>query len=590
MKRNEQLLENTWDLEKIFKNKDEFKLSCDKALKIAKQIKKLSGKLGDNDTLLKALRLYDSLGIEVEKIASYAYMKNSEDGTNKDNMILMNQYISLSSAVGELTAFFVSEISSLDNAFLKEFIKGREHKDYKVFISRIIREKKHILSEKEERILAIEDEVGGVFSRCFDDLTDVDFDFGCVNGEKLTHATYSSFLQNDDPKIRKEAYYSYYKKFDETKTAISKLYEGALRQSAFKAKARGFKSTLEKSLFADNVDESVFKNLIDVASSGSAILKRYYDLKRIALKQDKLYHYDVYMPLIKDYKTNISYNEAVDIVINALGVLGKEYTDVLKKGLTTERWVDRYENEGKASGAYSNGCYKTLPYILMSYKDDVLRDVFTLAHEGGHSMHSYYSQRNNPFSSYNYSIFEAEVASTFNENVLYTYLIDNAKNEKEKLFLLTKRADDIVATFFRQTMFSEYEYIMHERLQNGRSVTLSDMRSVYKGLLEKYLPGVAIDDTASLEALRIPHFYRPFYVYKYATGISAAVALSERVLNGGEKERNDYLSFLKSGGSKFPLDSLKMAGADLRNKESFEHIVELFEKIVSELEVAFKSV
>ena len=587
MKRNEQLSENTWDLEKIFKDKADFDKSCSKVLKLSRQIKTFKGRLSDEDNLVKALSIYDELGIECEKIASYAYMKNSEDGTNPINMELMNAYISLSTKASEMTAFFISEISSLDTQVLKSFIKHKKGRDYKVFINRIIREKKHILSEKEERLLSLEDEVGCVFSRCFDDLTDVDFDFGSVDGKKLTHASYSSFLQNDDSAVRKEAYYTYYKKYDETKTAISKLYEGALRQSVFKAKARGFKSTLEKSLYADNVDESVFKNLIEVAHTGGDILCRYYNLKRKALKQDKLYHYDVYMPLVKDYKTNIPYEEAVDIVTDALKVLGEEYTSVLKKGLTCDRWVDRYENEGKASGAYSNGCYKTLPYILMSYKDDVLRDVFTLAHEGGHSMHSYYSQRNNPFSSYNYSIFEAEVASTFNENVLYTYLIKNAKDEKKKLYLQTKRADDIVATFFRQTMFSEYEYIMHKRLENGESITLNDMRNTYKSLLDFYLPCVTTDETATLEALRIPHFYRPFYVYKYATGISAAVALSERVMNGSEKERNDYLSFLKSGGSHFPLDSLKNAGVDLREKKNFEYIVALFDSIVSNLENAF---
>ena len=588
MKRNEQLVENTWNLEKIFKDRADFDKSSLKALKLAKKIARFKGKLSNEDNLLESLKLYDELGIESEKIASYAYMKNSEDGTNTNNMELMNSYIALSTKVGELIAFFISEISAQDIDYLKSFTKRKDGRDYRVFINRIIRDKKHILSEKEERLLSWEDEVGSVFSRCFDDLTDVDFDFGSVRDKKLTHASYSSFLQNDDITVRKEAYYAYYKKYDETKSAISKMYEGALRQSAFKAKARGFKSTLAKSLYADNVNESVFKNLIDVAHSATSILERYYNLKKKALKQDKLYHYDVYMPLVKDYKTNIPYEKAVETVINALSVLGKEYTDVLERGLTCERWVDRYENEGKASGAYSNGCYKTLPYILMSYKDDVLRDVFTLAHEGGHSMHSYYSARNNPFSSYNYSIFEAEVASTFNENVLYTYMIKNAKDEREKLYLETKRADDIVATFFRQTMFTEYEYIMHKRLNEGQSITLNDMRKTYKGLLDLYLPGVTTDDTATLEALRIPHFYRPFYVYKYATGISAAVALSERVMNGGEKERNDYLSFLKSGGSHFPLDSLKKAGVDLKKKENFEYIVTLFEQIVSNLEDAFE--
>lgn len=587
MDRQEQKIENTWNLEAIFKDKTAFDSAKKKALSISKKIQNKKGTINNKGVLLEVLQLSDTLGILLEKLGSYAYMKTSEDGSNANNMALMSEFIQCSTTIDAQTSFVLPEITSIDSAILTEWKNDKEFKDYKIYISRIIRNKKHILSEKEEKILSLEGDVGMTFSRAFDDLTDVDFDFGEVDGTPLTHATYSSFLQNNSSEMRKKAYYQYYKKYDESKHAISKLYEGAIRQSLFSTKARGYKSTLEKALFKDNISKDVFLNLIDVAHSGHDILKKYYTLKRKVLNQDKLYHYDVYMPLVKTYKTHTSYDEAVELVINALSPLGKEYTSILKKGLTTERWVDRYENKGKASGAYSNGSYKTLPYILMSYKEDVLRDVFTLAHEGGHSMHSYYSARNNPYSSYNYTIFEAEVASTFNENLLFKYLINNAKSDDEKYYVLSKQADDIIATFFRQTMFAEFEYKVHTALQNGDAITLEFFLSAYKKLLEEYLPNVELDDTANLECLRIPHFYRPFYVWKYATGISAAVALSDRVLNGGEKERNDYLGFLKSGGSHFPLDSLKKAGVDLKNKQTFTNIVKMFDNIVGELEKHF---
>ena len=587
MTREEQKIEDTWNLEAIFKDKKAFDAALKKARGYEKKIKAYKGKITTKEALVEVLTLYDELGIIFEKLGSYAYMKTSEDGSSEANMALMSTYIQASTKISASISFLTPEITKIDSDKITSWLKDKELKDHRIFLKRLLRSKKYVLSENEEKLLSNESNVGGVFSRAFDDLTDVDFDFGEINGTPLTHATYSAFLQNDDIKVREKAYYQYYKKYDENKHLISKLYEGAIRQSLFKTEARGYKSTLERALFEDNISIDVFKNLIDAAHSGRSVLERYYALKRKVLNQDKLYHYDVYMPLVKTYKTHTTYDEAVSLVIKALSPLGKEYTNVLKKGLTTERWVDRYENKGKASGAYSNGSYKTLPYILMSYKEDVLRDVFTLAHEGGHSMHSYYSARNNPYSSYNYTIFEAEVASTFNENLLFKYLIGHSKDDDEKYYLLSKQADDIIATFFRQTMFAEFEYKVHSALQRGDAITLEFFLNTYSELLHQYLPGVELDNTSSLECLRIPHFYRPFYVWKYATGISAAVALSERVINGSDKERNDYLGFLKSGGSHFPLDSLKKAGVDLKNKESFTNIVKMFDNIVSELEKHF---
>lgn len=584
MERNEQNINDTWNLEAIFKNEDEFKKTKKRALALSSKIAKEKGKLHDNDILLNVLKLSDELGIALEKLGSYAYMKTSEDGANPENVKRLSECMILETKISEETAFVTPEILSLDKSTLRALTKDKAFKDYRIMLSRLIREKDHILSEKEERLLSMQSEVGASFSRIFDDMTDIDFNFGEIDGTPLTHATYSSFLQNENEDVRKRAYYAYYKKFDENKHSLSKIYEGAIKQSLFTSRARGYKSTLDRALFTDNIKKEVFLNLIDAAHEGFPYLKRFYELKRKVLNLQELHHYDVYAPLQKNYKSDTPYEKAVEYVIDALSPLGKEYTSILQKGLTTERWVDRYENKGKASGAYSNGGYKTLPYIMMSYKSDVLRDVFTIAHEGGHSMHSYYSSRNNPYSSYNYTIFEAEVASTFNEMMLFHHLLSNSSSKEEHLFLLSKQADDIIATFFRQTMFSEFEYRVHAMATNGEALALDVFLNIYKELLSEYLPGVKIDEVGALEALRIPHFYRPFYVWKYATGISAAAALSKKVLEGGEKERNDYLSFLKSGGSQFPLDSLKKAGADLTDKATFLNVVELFKSLVETLE------
>ena len=300
---------------------------------------------------------------------------------------------------------------------------------------------------------------------------------------------------------------------------------------------------------------------------------------------DKLAHYDVYVPLVPGVQKNTPYEEAVETIGEALAPLGKEYVSILKKGLTTDRWVDRYENKGKRSGAFSSGGYTGAPYILLNYKEDVLRDLFTVAHEGGHSMHSYYSARNNPYFHYDYTIFEAEVASTFNEQLVSKHLLENAEDKKTKAFILSKGLDDIVATLFRQTMFAEFEDITHRLSEEGVPLTVDLLRSEYRKLLELYFgPSVGFEEESDLEGLRIPHFYSSFYVYKYATGLSAAIALSQKVLNGGKKEKDDYLAFLKSGGSTYPIDSLRKAGVDMEKREPVEMALKHFTSLLDEFE------
>jgi oligoendopeptidase F len=337
-------------------------------------------------------------------------------------------------------------------------------------------------------------------------------------------------------------------------------------------------------LYADNVSEEVYDNLISAVGGKLDALHRYYSLRKRALKLDELRHYDLHTPIVPAAKKTTSWNEAVDLVCNALSPLGDEYVSVLRNGLLG-RWADRYENKGKRSGAFSAGSFTGDPYILMNYKEDSIRDVFTMAHEGGHSMHSWYSAKENPFMHYSYTIFEAEVASTFNEEMLFHFLGNNSASKELKLYLVNKHADELLATLYRQTMFAEFEKITHDLEEGGTPLTADLLRAQYRKLLEKYFgPQMVFEEVSDLEGLRIPHFYRAFYVYKYATGVSAAIALANRVLTGGKKEREDYFTFLKSGGSRFPIESLKVAGVDMSRPDPVNAACDVFGKLVDELE------
>jgi oligoendopeptidase F len=447
--------------------------------------------------------------------------------------------------------------------------------------------KPYTLSEKEERIFALQSESMGTPSKVFEQLTNVDLTFDNVNtpeGQKpLSNSTWSVFMQNPDREVRKDAYTKYYETYDAHKNTIASLYAGSVNQDVYMARARGYTSARQKALYKDNVPESVYDNLVDTIHANFTPLHSYYDIMKKALKVPDLRHYDVYTPLVKNIQKNTPFNEAVEIIREALSPLGTEYTDVLCNGLT-HGWVDKYENKGKRSGAFSCGCSKGYPYILTNYKEDIIRDVFTLAHEGGHSMHSWYSAHNNPIMQYNYTIFEAEVASTFNEQLVFQYMLKNATNKEEKTYLIDMRVGDILATLYRQTMFAEYELKTHQSVENGKPLTTDACRSIYNNLLKDYFgPEMIFEKTSDLEGLRIPHFYNAFYVYKYSTGISASLALAKRVTEGGKSEREDYFNFLKSGGSRYPIDSLKLAGVDMSSPAPVQEACTTFANLVNQL-------
>ena len=454
-----------------------------------------------------------------------------------------------------------------------------------------MKRKPHTLSEKEERILALQSELASTASNVFDTLNDADLDFGELehNGKKtpLTHATFSSFQESQDREIRKNSYNQFYKEYDKHKNTLAELYASQIKQDIFDARIRNYNSVREMELFADDIPVSVYDSLIESVHNALPALHSYYEYCANKLGISDFRQYDKYAPVVKDVKLHHTFDEAIDVLNKALSPLGEEYVSTLTNGLNS-RWVDRYENKGKSSGAFSSGCYVSEPYILMNFRDESIESVFTLAHEAGHSMHSYYSRKNNPFQHHDYSIFEAEVASTFNEKLLFNYLMQNESKKEVKAFLLNKDINGFVATVFRQTMFAEFEHIIHKEAEDGNPTTLELIRNVYKDLLKKYFGEKSVlEETSDLEALRIPHFYRSFYVYKYATGMSAAVALSNGVLEGNAKgdytNRDNYLKFLRSGGSRTPIENLKVAGVDMTKPDVVESALKLFAKEVEEL-------
>jgi oligoendopeptidase F len=581
--------EDTWDLSKLFSNDAAWNEGLAKYEKMAERIPSFRGTLGKSaESLACYMDFSRDFGILGERLYYYADLRQTEDEGAGDARTMVGKIIMAASKAQAAGAWEGPEILAIPENDMEAFLAHPRIADYRVYLQRTLRYRPHILSDKEEKIIALHAEGEGTPSDAFSVLTNVDFDFGIIetpDGKKpLTQSTWSVFMESPDRGLRCRAYNAFYHCFESHKTTLASLYSGAVKQGVIKARIRGYASARAGALFPDNVDEAVYDNLVSTVNENLAALHRYYGLRKRVLKVPELRHYDVYAPLVPVAKKQTSWNQAVEHISAALAPLGDEYVSTLRAGLLG-RWADRYENKGKRSGAFSAGSFSGDPYILMNYKEDSIRDLFTLAHEGGHSMHSWYSARSNPFMQYSYTIFEAEVASTFNEELLFRHLEKNADSKEMKLYLVNKRADDLLATLYRQTMFAEFEKITHELEEGGTPLTVEVLRGEYRKLLCKYFgPEMVFEETSDLEGLRIPHFYRAFYVYKYATGISASLALAEKVLSGGEKERDDYFAFLKSGGSRFPIDSLKVAGVDMSTPDPVRAACRSFERLVEELE------
>jgi len=578
-----------WDLSSLFADDPAWEQALAHYNEETERIPAFRGTLGKSaEALADFMDFYRDLGVLEERLAYYSDLRETEDEGSSIARTMTGKFTMAAARKEAALSWSVPEIQAIPNKDITAFLLHPRMKEYSIYLKKLLRFKPHILSDKEERILALHAEGEGTANTAFSVLTNVDLDFGMIETKDgplpLSQSTWSVFMENPDRTIRRNAYKAFYGCFNSHKTTLAALYSGSVKQDVINARIRNFPSARAAALFPDDVEDAVYDNLISTVNANLGALHRYYSLRKRALKLDELRHYDVLVPLVPGVKKTTPWEEAVDIISQALAPLGDEYVTTLRNGLLG-RWADRYENKGKRSGAFSAGSFTGDPYILTNYKDDSIRDVFTLAHEGGHSMHSWYSARSNPFMQYNYTIFEAEVASTFNEELLFRHLEKTADSPELKRYIVNKRADDFLSTLYRQTMFAEFEKNAHKLEEAGTPLTLDVLRGEYRTLLEKYFGReMHFEEESDLEGLRIPHFYRAFYVYKYATGISAAYALAERVLSGGERERSDYFAFLKSGGSRFPIESLRVAGVDMSSPEPVDAACKAFERLVEELE------
>jgi len=583
-------IEDTWDLESLFASDTAWETAFKKWEKQIERYEDYRGKLGDDAKTLAACLKFDTEFERAgEKLGTYAFLKTTEDMANSTYQRMQGRYRNVASRAGQAASYIRPEIMDIPAATMEKFLASKSLAEFKLLLEQLLRYKAHTLSKNEEKLLAMQAEMSDAANQIFRQLTDADMKWGTVKNERgelveLSNSTLSSFLQSPDRKVRKKAFHEYYTQFKSHENTLAAALSGSVQRDVYYARARNYPSAPEASLFHDKVPTSVVTNLIGSVHKHLPALYRYYDLRRRKMELRDIHHYDTYVPILSELKSKHTWQQAVKLVIKAIEPLGSEYCGVLERGLNG-RWSDRYPNQGKQSGAFSCGSFDGDPYILMNYSPDVLDHVFTLAHEAGHSMHSYYSAKHQPFQYYNYTIFVAEVASTFNEQLLARHMMENAKSDKERAFLINREIDSIRGTILRQTMFAEFEGITHALAEAGEPLTVDRIKSEYRKLLEQYFgPDFTLDDELSLECLRIPHFYRAFYVYKYATGLSASIALVERVTNGGKTELNDYLGFLKGGCSKYPLDLLRGAGVDMEQPTAVDTALDYFEGLVGELD------
>lgn len=530
-----------------------------------------------------------SVSRDLERLYTYAHLRSDEEKSNQFYLAMYQKSVNLYTRISEASSFITPEIQSMDESLVRTFMKDSSMKDYNFYLEKILRFRPHTRTHEIEQILAMSGEVGHAPSQIFSQLDNADMKFGKIrdaegNEFELSHGNFSTFLQNSDRELRRDTFFQYYSSYEKLKYTIAETLSHSNKKDMFYSRVRNFASSRESSLFADNMPLSVYDNLVDTVRKNTAPIFRYLDFRKRALGLDELHFYDTYVPIAGDVRFTMSYDEAVETCAAALAPLGTEYTSILKDGLQGG-WVDRYENRGKRSGAYSSGCYDSPPYILMNYEETNINSLYTLIHEAGHSMHSFYSKNNQPYVNADYTIFVAEVASTFNETLLSGYLLDKYKNDpKMTVYILNREIDNIRATLYRQTMFAEFEKRTHEIVERNEPLTLDVLRMEYFRLLQAYFgDSLVIDDVLTLECLRIPHFYSAFYVYKYATGISAAIALAERVTKNGEPARDAYLDFLKLGGSMYPLDELKLAGVDMSSPGPVEAAISHFSQLVDRL-------
>jgi len=589
-KRNEIDEKYKWDLAKIYVNETLWEEDFQTLQQKIKAIAALQGTIPNSaEALLKVLQTSDEMGRITEKLYVYARMRRDENNADQNYQALFDRAERLSVEASSAAAYIVPEILAIPEADLKNYLQQNKGLAvYRHALDEITRQKEHILSVPEERLLAMAADLSTASSHIFTMLNNADLKFPVIKDEEgheveLTKGRYGSFMESGNRQVREDAFkgmYSTYRKFMNT---LGASLNASIKKDIFYARTRKYPSALTAALDGDNVGVDVYDRLIEAVHNNLEPMYRYMKIRKQQLGVDELHMYDIYVPLAKDYKMTIPYEEACEKMLQSLQPLGQEYLGQVQAGLQ-EGWIDVYENEGKTSGAYSWGTYDTQPYILMNY-DNKLDDLFTLAHEMGHSMHSYYSNHNQPYIYAQYSIFVAEVASTVNESLLIDYLLQHSHDKQEKIYLLNHYLEQFRGTVYRQTMFAEFEKIIHAKAEQGEAITPELMNTVYRDLNKLYYgPEVVLDEEINIEWARIPHFYSAFYVYKYATGFSAATAIKEAIRREGEVAVEKYLGFLKSGGSDYPIILLQKAGVDLTTPEPVDSALKYFARLVDEFE------
>ncbi|OCA84035.1 oligoendopeptidase F [Bacillus sp. FJAT-27225] len=589
--RSEVPVEETWRLEDLFASDDDWEKEFQEVKELIPGVSAHRGKLGESaDSLYTALQEHDQLLGRIGSLYTYSHLRYDEDTGNSFYQGMDGRMKAFYSQAASQLAFIVPEILSIDEPKIKGFLEEKpELKLYEHALEEINLQRPHILSAEKEALLAEADEVMAASSNTFGMLNNADLEFPPIkdeNGEEVevTHGRYSRFLESADARVRHDAFKAVFDTYGKFRNTFASTLSGQVKKDNFNARIRNYDSARQAALAANNIPETVYDNLVHSISNNLHLLHRYVKLRKKVLGVNELHMYDLYTPLVKDVKMEISYDEARDLVLKGLAPLGEEYQNILKEGFDN-RWVDVHENRGKRSGAYSSGAYRTNPYILMNWHNNV-DNLFTLAHEFGHSVHRYYTNKAQPYPYANFSVFVAEVASTCNEALLNDYLLKTIGDEQKRLYLLNHFLEGFRATVFRQTMFAEFEHQIHKKSQNNKTLTADSLTKDYYELNKKYFGGqdITIDEEIGLEWSRIPHFYHNYYVYQYATGYSAATALSRQILEEGQPAVNRYIDFLKAGSSDYPIEVLKKAGVDMTSPVPVDNACKAFEQALNEIE------
>ncbi|AIQ46415.1 oligopeptidase PepB [Paenibacillus sp. FSL R7-0273] len=588
LKRSEVPAENRWKLEDMFASQEQWDKEYNEAKALIKKASAFQGKLDSADELKGCFELDDELSQLTERLYVYAHMRQDEDTAAPTYQALTQKAKKLSVEAGESLSFVTPEILSLPVEKLDQFIADPSLSAYTFTLTEMKREKAHVLTKAEEALLAQVGNISQAPQNIFGMLNNADLKFPKIKNEEgkeveLTHGSYIQFLESPDREVRKNAFKAVYETYAKQKNTIAATLGANVNKNVFYSRVRKYPSVLEMSLYGDNIPKEVYTNLIDTIHESLPLMHRYMKLRQKLLGVDELHMYDLFAPLVDEYKLDITFEEAKKITKEGLKPLGEDYLNVLQEGYDNG-WIDIYENESKRTGAYSWGAYGTHPYVLLNHNDN-LNSMFTLAHEMGHALHSYYSDNALKYRDAQYTIFLAEVASTTNEALLMDYLLNKSTDPKEKMYLLTYYADQFRTTVFRQTMFAEFEKIIHQRAEEGESLTPQDLSAIYYDLNVKYYGAdMVVDKDIEMEWARIPHFYNSFYVYKYATGFSAATSFSKQILEEGKPAVDRYLSFLKSGGSDYSINILAKAGVDMSTPEPIREAMSVFESVIEQME------